>query len=441
MAFTVREIIRKEGKTRRFSAIPGMMNADYWEFKYITKNTDFQDQTIYGGIVYDKKTDPPYPKPYNNVIGTIFFSSEPEILYLSNEISNIIIDTEPPKFISENVQYVTFHENRVCKFTFESDTLIDVCQLVIRIGDKILCNCKRKGPEYFISDDILNITLNKVKNQYILSFTLPKYSTDIETGIESGISVDVLNQNQLTVEIWDIAANHLEYTTHNKWQDLNGNIDDLKPLIIEFIETIPPDLLISKNVEGKVLVKITNPNESLKEIKPTIDLFDNSIGYFDPNAVEGVKDMKTGRYTGVWKFYITNINQKGMVNVEAWIDIDNNDIKEYVKNRTYASASLGPFIYEDEGRKYKFNGYTPVYLNDDLYKSFVKYVETFLNTSQESLSTGNRISTLEKIARINNFMDPFMTEPPYLSEYSKEFNIEVNPNLNEYIYYLNHQKD
>ena len=43
---------------------------------------------------------------------------------------------------------------------------------------------------------------------------------------------------------------------------------------------------------------------------------------------------------------------------------------------------------------------------------------------------------LEKIARINNFNDPFRTEPPFLTEYAKQFNITLNPKLDEYMYYL-----
>ena len=64
------------------------------------------------------------------------------------------------------------------------------------------------------------------------------------------------------------------------------------------------------------------------------------------------------------------INKKGNINVEAWIDVDNNEIKEFVKNATYADATLGPFIFADEGRKYKFNSYTPEYLTisyDDIH--------------------------------------------------------------------------
>jgi hypothetical protein len=189
-------------------------------------------------------------------------------------------------------------------------------------------------------------------------------------------------------------------------------------------------MIVSKNIEGKVLVRVTNPNKFLWAYQPTVNLFNDSIGVIDESTLTYHEDQ------GVLTFYITHINKKGNINVEAWIDVDNNEIKEFVKNATYADAILGPFIFADEGRKYKFNSYTPEYLTDEIYKAFVKFTEDFLNTSQESLSTGNAVSTLEKIARINNFNDPFRTETPLLSEYVKQFNIEVNPNLNEYVYFL-----
>lgn len=452
MAFKKTETIKKEGRFRRFSAIPEMQDADYWEFHYITLNTDDppKDQTIYGGEVDNSgKTESEggkYPDEHGAwPIGTIFLDSSPETLYMTSTIAEVVIDTEPPKFVTEDVQYLVFHSNRVCKFIIDSDTLLDVCQLRISCGEDVLYYCSRKdgvNSLTFVNENnnnqnyITNISCNKSVNQYTLTFTLDK-----------SYSVDELNENQLKIEVWDIAANRAEYITTKTWHDLEADPNSLKPLIIEFIEVEPEDRIISKNVEGRVLVKITNPNDSLWTIPPTFDLFNDSIGIIDESTItyyneEGKNVSATDTYANkvITLFYVTNINKKGYINVEAWIDVDNSDIKELVKNQTYADASLGPFIFADEGRKYKFNSYTPNYLTDDLYKRFVKFSQDFLNTSQTSLSTGNYISTLEKIARINNFMDPFRVEPPLLNEYVKEFNIEVNPNLNEYIYYLNHQK-
>lgn len=442
MAFKITETIDKEGRSRRFSAIPYERNdIDYWEFHYITLNTNEppQDQTIYGGQVDNSgKTESEggkYPDPHDGwPIGTIFFDSGSQVLYMTSSISNVIIDTEPPKFIGENVQYLVFDTNRTCEFTIESDTLIDVCQLIISCGNEVLYSCTRKNG-IIDNNYITNISYNKTGSKYTLSFVLDKE-----------YSAETLTLNQLRIEVWDIAGNKAEYRTTKTWHNLKEDPSTLKPLIIEFVEVMPEDKIISKNVEGKVLVKVTNPNDSLWPIPPTINLCEDSIGIIDVNSIkyydEDGNDIELSDSPNkvVTYFYITNINEKGYIHVEAWIDVDNNDIKEYVKNQTYADASLGPFIFADEGRKYKFNTYTPTYLTDDLYKRFVKFTQDFLNTSQTSMSTGNYISTLEKIARINNFMDPFRVEPPLLQQYAEEFNIEVNQNLNEYMYYLNHQQ-
>ena len=235
------------------------------------------------------------------------------------------------------------------------------------------------------------------------------------------------------MQIWNIAGNSATYITSDSWKNVEGVIDDLKPLIIEFIDINPKDRIISANVEGKVKVKVSNPNRDLWSIQPTVKLTDKSVGYIDESQMEYNPE------TGVLLFYVTHINSNGMLTVEAWIDVENSEIADYVKQKTYAKESLGPFMFADEGRKYKFNGYTPTYLTDELYKSFVQYVQDFLNTSQFSLNNGHYISTLEKIARINNFNDPIRIESPLLSEYTKQYNIEVNPVLDKYVYYLNHQ--
>lgn len=425
MAFKRKDSVTQEGGFRRFNAINNMVTADYWQFKYITQDLNGDDQTITGGEVDTNKNN--YP------LGTIFFDASSTLIYMSTSIANVIIDTTPPVFVGEDIQYTTFQQDHVCKLTIESDTLIDVCQLVIKNGDgddNVLYRCLRNSDngEQRKSEKISNISYIKSGNTYVLSFTIKK---DIE---------EALNANQITVEVWDIAANKATYTTSGKWENYKTP-DILQHLIIEFVDVEPKDKIISKNVEGTVKVLITNPNVELWLIPPTIHLTDTSIGVIDESTFSEVLDINKN-HQGVWTFNITHIDKKGMIDLEAWIDVANSDIREAVKNQTYAEGILGPFIFADEGRKYKFNTYTPSYLNDDLYKAFVQFTQDFLNTSQESLSTGNSISTLEKIARINNFNDPFRTEPPFLTEYAKQFNISITPKLDEYMYYLdsNHRQ-
>ena len=443
MAYKIKNTIKKTDKSRYFDSIffgDGDARNELppnWLFKYTTLNTAGQDITTHPGDPADKKQ---YPA------GTIFFDSGSESIYLSNTISNVIIDRTKPEFVSEDVQYLTFGNKRKCKFTIKSNSLIDVCQLIIGVleyknGDidnplsfEPLYSCLRQHPDEIKYDDhIHNITYQKTGDTYTLYFELDT-DLDLERKVEKiDEHTEDVTSKSICMQIWNIAGNSATYITSDSWKNVEGVIDDLKPLIIEFIDINPKDRIISANVEGKVKVKVTNPNKDLWSIQPTVKLTDKSVGYIDESQMEYNPE------TGVLLFYVTHISSNGMLTVETWIDVENSEVADFVKQKTYAKESLGPFMFADEGRKYKFNGYTPTYLNDELYKSFVQYVQDFLNTSQFSLNNGHYISTLEKIARINNFNDPIRIETPLLSEYTKQYNIEVNPVLDKYVYYLNHQ--
>lgn len=418
MSFKKSETITKKGGYRRLDSVMEMQSACNWFFKYVTLKDGSTSEWAPGDQPNKNKND--YPPPIGEVTGTIFLESSPGIIYMTSIIGDIIVDTKGPEFVSEDIQYVIINSDRKCSFTINSDTLIDVCQLRISCGDEVLYECTRSNPEHTISESISKLSYNKTGNTYVLSFTLDK-----------NYSVDKLNGNQLEIEVWDIAANKSEYKTNGKWDNITfDDSEKIQPLIIEFVDIYPTNMIVSKNIEGKVLVKVTNPNKFLWTYQPTVNLFNDSVGVVDESTLTYHEEQ------GMLIFYITHINKKENINIAAWIDIDNNEIKEFVKNETYVDATLGPFVFDDGGRKYKFDSYVPEYLTDEMYKAFIKFTEDFLNTSQESLSTGNAISTLEKIARINNFNDPFRTETPLLSEYVKQFNIEVNPNLNEYVYFL-----
>lgn len=418
MPFKKSETITKKGGYRRLDSVMEMQSAGNWFFKYVTLKDGSTSEWTPGDLPNKNKND--YPPPIGEVTGTIFLESSPGIIYMTSIIGDIIVDTKGPEFVSEDIQYVIINSDRKCSFTINSDTLIDVCQLRISCGDEVLYECTRSNPEHIISESISKLSYNKTGNTYVLSFTLDK-----------SYSADKLNGNQLKIEVWDIAANKAVYTTDGKWDNITFDDDEkIQPLIIEFVDVYPTNMIVSKNIEGKVLVKVANPNKFLWAYQPTVNLFNDSVGVVDGSTLTYHEEQ------GMLIFYITHINKKGNINIAAWIDVDNNEIKEFVKNETYADATLGPFVFDDDGRKYKFDSYVPEYLTDEMYKAFIKFTEDFLNTSQESLSTGNAISMLEKIARINNFNDPFRTETPLLSEYVKQFNIEVNPNLNEYVYFL-----
>ena len=432
MAYKITNNAEKVGENFKFNSVSTdeLNSADNWFFKYVTLNTAGTEWKRNQEIETDKSK---YPQPANNVLGTVFFDSNPETVYISSTISEVVIDTTPPEFIDENIQYTIFKEEddygsttkvdkRTCKFTIHSDSYIDICQLEIACGSDIFYRCLRKADSRVISQNISDISYDKNQDTYVLSFKL-----------NGAYSTELLTEKQLTITIWDIAGNTASYTTDksHKWQVLTDS--DTERLKVEFTKVNPENLVLSKNVEGEVLVKVTNPNFALWDIVPTVALSDGSIGRLDEST------LTYDKTTGVLLFYVNGITRNGSVQVEAWLDIENSEVREFIKNVTRGYGIFGPFLFMEDGRKYKFDGYTPKYLNDELYKRFVKHVETFLNTSQRGLDSGNYISTLEKIARIGNFSDPFKIELALLDKYREQFNIEVNPRLEEYIHCLNHQ--
>lgn len=404
-----------------------------WVFQYVTLNSNGQPWQP-----GDTETDDLSIYPER----TIFLDSGVDndgYTTLTSTLENVVIDTDPPKFVAENIQYLTFAADHKCSFVFQSETLLDVAQLAILCGEDTIyyCNRKHQNEQLEIQEleikfddndvrkvpELRNLTLLKNDNNYTLSFALSRYFGD-----------DLLNINQITVIVWDIAGNKTIHTTTGTWKTVDKDNFDMEHLIIDFISIDPESKIIAQNIEGRVKVRIINPNPELWDILPTFRLCDDSIGVIEDASVE------YDPTTGIMTFYVIHINKGGYVTVEAWIDIDNDELKDVMKNSTYAKASLGPWIFGEEGRKYKLMGYVPTYLNDETYNNFVKFVQDFLNTSQKSLSTGNAISTLEKTARINNFNDVFRIEQPLLNYYQKQYNIEINPALENYVYYLKHRE-
>lgn len=404
-----------------------------WVFQYVTLNSNGQPWQP-----GDTETDDLSIYPER----TIFLDSGVDndgYTTLTSTLENVVIDTDPPKFVAENIQYLTFAADHKCSFVFQSETLLDVAQLAILCGEDTIyyCNRKHQNEQLEIQEleikfddndvrkvpELRNLTLLKNDNNYTLSFALSRYFGD-----------DLLNINQITVIVWDIAGNKTIHTTTGTWKTVDKDNFDMEHLIIDFISIDPESKIIAQNIEGRVKVRIVNPNPELWDILPTFRLCDDSIGVIEDASVE------YDPTTGIMTFYVIHINKGGYVTVEAWIDIDNDELKDVMKNITYAKASLGPWIFGEEGRKYKLMGYVPTYLNDETYNNFVKFVQDFLNTSQKSLSTGNAISTLEKTARINNFNDVFRIEQPLLNYYQKQYNIEINPALENYVYYLKHRE-
>ena len=422
MSLEVKNYAEGYDNRRKFDSIEESQLRDKnWYFKYITQNTEGQDQTVYGGEVDENKDN--YP------VGTIFFDSTPLSVFLSTAIKNIVIDNVPPEVVGSDIQYMVFESDYKCEVTFKSDSPIDIGQLVIANGNTeadILYKATRKNNlnqsnGRIDSEYIKNISIAKSGNLYKLKFTIDK-----------SLDVDKLNANQITVIVWDTSANYVKFTTDHRWYYLKRNGDNpyLTPLIIEFIDVDPQDMIVRDNVEGKTLVKVTNPNIDLREITPTIQLGGGSIGYLDNST------FTYDQTTGVMLFYVTHINKTGNVIVDAWINVDNTEIQQVIRDETFAEGVLGPFIYADDGRLYKFATYSPKFLSDEHYADFVKFTQDVLNTCHTSLDTGNRIGVLEKIARIGNFNDLDKIESPLIDYVHEEYNFEVTPNFDEYLYYM-----
>ena len=446
MAIKILNHVDIENTVRFFDSIQEDLNrAENWDFQYTALNTDNppNELMVYGGEYNTDKSV--YPE------GTIFFDSKPATAHISSSVENIIFDTTPPEIVATDFTSVIFTKyttpNFKGKIVINSDTLLDLCQFEILLQKKLkeentgeitdvgepeeLINIKRfdpSEPSIKIDDRLTNLKVNRNINTYTITFDLDGES------FKDTIS-------SFKVKFYDICGNFTELTETDTYEwkvlDTELNESNVQHLIIEFVEVYPETKVISKNIVGYTKVKVSNPNKDLWDYAPHVELAKDSIGAINPF------NMNYDKTTGTLTFYVTDINKKGSVIVDAWIDFStiNPDIAPTLKALTFAEGILKDFIVQDEGRLYKFRPYIPKYMNEDKYGEFVLFTELFLNTSQESLNNGNAISTLEKIARINNFNDIDHIENPLLQYYKSQFNFEISPNLNSLLEFLNNKND
>ena len=432
MSLEVKNNVEIQDNTKQFNSVADSYTQDNWEFRYITQDINGNDQTRTGQEI-DTDED-------NYPIGTIFFNSKPSSVFLSSTIKNVYVDSTPPVFISENIQYMVFEKDYGCSFIFESDTPLDIAQLIISCGGEILYKTSRQEGQTdsgFIND----ITINRNGNRYTVNFSVDK-SYDVES----------LNENQLTIIVWDIAANYVSHTTAGTWMYFKSGIDseNIKPLIIEFYDCSPADKLIKPGIEGETWVKVINPNRVFYDIIPTVKLTGDSLGIIDRNTVVFYRNStdSSGKETDmspVLIFKISGIKQgesplkNCMVIVDAWIDIDNDEIMQTVKDETFVENSIGPFIVMGRGRKYNFGTYTPKFTVDDNYGNFIMFCQDMLNSCHYDLDDSERISILEKIAKINDFNDVNRLESPLLNSFKEQFNFEITPDFDKYLYFMNNR--
>ena len=406
-----------------------------WNFQYVTQNMDGKDQTVYGGVEDQDKSH--YPE------GTIFLDSSLDDIYGYTTLQNIIINSEGPSITEDKttrqVLNVGGKENPTpikVKLIFKSKSPLDIMELEAVCGDINLIKIHRKDNHVEINQLVSNINLDKNVDVYTLSFDLNPYANESLMG---STFIKALNDNEITIKVFDINANGVEYTTYGepwKYIDTEEEIFDLEKLVIRFSNIIPEDMILSPNVEGECTVTVYNPNSYLWTIRPTIQLNEESIG-----EIDGSIDFSDYADHGIAKFKVKRIVEYGNVIVDAWIDLQNPKIHDIVYNATYAQGILGPWLVEDErNRKIKMLDYPPAYMHDREYWQFVKFTEKFLNTMYMSMSKKASIGILEKVARIADFNYINDVEAKLLNHYKEHFGIELDPNIDDLRHFLLQKK-
>ena len=452
MAIKVKNIVNIKNTVRLFDSIYEDLNrAENWSFEYTALNNDIpkpRDLLVYGGTYNSNKAD------YADDV--IFFDSKPATAHISSSVENIIVNLIPPELngvdITSTIVSMFDNIDFKAKVTVKSEVLLDLCEIGIETVETVdadgndtenisVLKASRynKGvpvdeggnEPYAIINYIKNLKVNRNGNLYTFTFDLD----------HEYFGSDECSENKFKFTFFDISGNKLDITTEDsyKWKviKVEPTEDNIKHLIIEFVEVYPENRVLNNHIIGHTKVKVYNPNKELWDFIPHVELGEGSIGVIDQRTL--TYDKNTGTLT----FIINNINRRGNVIVDAWIDLskESPDIAALIKSLTFAEAILKDFIVQDEGRLYKFKPYIPKYMSDDKYGAFVLFTELFLNTSQESLNNGNAISTLEKIARINNFNDIDKIENPLIQYYQSQFNFEVKPNFNDLVTFMTHKQD
>lgn len=338
-------------------------------------------------------------------------------------ISNVYIDTNPPKLKEWNKNsFTSINTNiKTVSLTIEEDSGIDMGCLTIRQADgTILYKSSRKVPS--VSTEFIKAAPKLVSNRDLTNWTI---SFEIEN-----LPAELLNENQLVLEVYDIAGNYVEIVCDNEWQDLTlDELSTLDPLRIEFYDKQPKNMIVEAGDTGSVWVDIYNPNKKFRIFDIFFELDESSVGTIDPATI----DDSTYEEDGHVKFQVVGIDECGIVKVNAWLSTElNEEYDAFLKESTYAEAECGPWIVEDdEGRKYHFIPQTPKVVQNADFGEFVNYTELYLNTVYCGLDKNKRISALEKIARINNFNDINAIEEKYLYKYGNEKGNEIDLSIEE----------
>lgn len=417
--------------------------ADDWYLQYAVRNKQGQDYVQYGGEIDENKDN--YPKPIGEESGTIFLDSNLDEIYGYTSIQNVIINSEGPSIIEDKttrqVLNVGTEQNPtpfIVKLKFNSRSPLDVMELEATCGDLTFIKIHRQQRQTMDIHDCVNkVDLSKNGNEYILTFEFNPLHSSL--GMDIDQLLEKLNDNEITIRVFDINANGVEYKTYGEpWKYITSEEDifDLQKLVIRFSNIIPEDMILAPNIEGECVVTVFNPNSYLWTIQPTIVLNDESIG-----EIDGDIDFSDYAEHGIAKFKVKRIVEQGNVIVDAWINIDNPKIHDIVYNSTFAEGILGPWLVEDErNRKIKLLDYPPAYLHDRDYWQFVKFTEKFLNTMYTGMNKKTSIGILEKVARIADFNYINDVEAKLLNHYKEHFGIELDPNVDDLRHFLLQKK-
>lgn len=400
-------------------------------------------------------------------------------LKISSEVKDVFVDPIPPTFISdEGTEYIALETNingypetgiivqegdkkvqysnnvRTISFKFSDEVGLDCKQIGIYIGDdlpadwydeedeNIIYYYDRTMPEdnpnkknYFAGLSIYSSS----NNLFNIKFNLhEKYGTVVEgigeVTIEDEVSLidDILKDKNLNIIIWDLAGNSSIFTfPKNKFKVLTtDDLNNIVPVNIVFTKIEPDNFYLEDGIDCNIITNVIDPNKFLWEYENVAQLLDTSVGAIDLNTYNADDNRDHNPLDGIREFVITNITSSGIVEVEAWVATGfDEDLDKVLKEKTYNTATCGPWIYGEEGRKYHICPYIPKYLHGTEFADFIEYFQLYINTMYKSLDTNRHISGLEKIARIGNFNDISRLESALLQNYSDEFGSEFNFNM------------
>ena len=150
---------------------------------------------------------------------------------------------------------------------------------------------------------IKNLKVNRNGNLYTFTFDLD----------HEYFGSDECSENKFKFTFFDISGNKLDVTTEDsyKWKviKVEPTEDNIKHLIIEFVEVYPENRVLNNHIIGHTKVKVYNPNKELWDFIPHVELGESSIGVIDRHTL--TYDKSTGTLT----FIINNMLFSIFINI------------------------------------------------------------------------------------------------------------------------------